>query len=387
MPHANTRFPGGDKCPILWAIFPLRSSCRQDTLRALLQFNVSFAGFGVGNASASATHALLLTVLQDFFGRMTTICGAYLIGPSLTSEAKTFRLLADLLNDIAIVLDTLSPLLKLSVLRVSTLCLSGSLRAMCGLCAGGSKAALTNHFASPTSGSGDVGDLNAKDSSKETVLALLGMLVGSVVVQHLNSAFLTYTVLFTLVGLHLALNYAGVSGVVLRTLNRQRMTIAWELYRANGRTPTPEEVSSLEHIFQRPDHIRGTKCTFGSSLNAVLGGTSIPRSLLDGMGEERYILWSERGAGVSLHICFKEGYTPFDQLRSWAHAVEVVGMTSKDPADDKLILSAHQTMAAAFPAFLDGMREKGWIVADVALQAGQPQALIVAVDFEDRKRR
>ena len=29
-------------------------------------------GFGVGNASASATHALLMTVLQDVFGRLTS---------------------------------------------------------------------------------------------------------------------------------------------------------------------------------------------------------------------------------------------------------------------------------------------------------------------------
>jgi len=33
------------------------------------------------------------------------------------------------------------------------------------------------HFATPLEGTGDVGDLNAKDSSKETVLGLLGMLV------------------------------------------------------------------------------------------------------------------------------------------------------------------------------------------------------------------
>jgi hypothetical protein len=31
-------------------------------------------GFGVGNASASATHALLLTVLQDAFSRLTSQC-------------------------------------------------------------------------------------------------------------------------------------------------------------------------------------------------------------------------------------------------------------------------------------------------------------------------
>lgn len=81
-------------------------------------------------------------------------------------------------------LDTLSPLfnspslpVRLPGLRVSALCLSGSLRSLCGIAAGGSKAAITLHFANPIGGNGDVGDLNAKDASKETVLALLGMLV------------------------------------------------------------------------------------------------------------------------------------------------------------------------------------------------------------------
>ena len=54
------------------------------------------------------------------------------------------------------------------------LCLSGALRSLCGMAAGGSKAALSAHFASST---GDLGDLNAKDSSRETVVTLLGMLV------------------------------------------------------------------------------------------------------------------------------------------------------------------------------------------------------------------
>jgi hypothetical protein len=64
-------------------------------------------------------------------------------------------------------------------LRAVALCMSGVFRAICGVVAGGSKAALTLHFAQPANekGTGDVGDLSAKDGSKETVLALLGMLV------------------------------------------------------------------------------------------------------------------------------------------------------------------------------------------------------------------
>lgn len=129
------------------------------------------------------------------------IMSGYYLGTCLYPEAKTFRLLADIFNDMALVLDSFSPYLStfaIDMLYMShspfvswkvvsrpgpfrgvALCLSGVFRALCGCVAGGSKAALTLHFAQPDSGaaSGDVGDLSAKDGSKETVLALFGMLV------------------------------------------------------------------------------------------------------------------------------------------------------------------------------------------------------------------
>jgi hypothetical protein len=95
-------------------------------------------------------------------------------------EAKTYRFLADILNDLAVIIDVLSPVLSTLFFpgaRVIGLCISAALKALCGIVAGGSKTAITVHFATPSTGMGDLGDLNAKDSSKETVLALLGMLV------------------------------------------------------------------------------------------------------------------------------------------------------------------------------------------------------------------
>lgn len=87
------------------------------------------------------------------------------------------------------ILDTLSPLFGNITFGSTTipcrglaLCLSGGFRAICGLAAGGAKAAITMHFAQPQdpNAQGDIGDLNAKDGSKETVLALFGMLVSFV---------------------------------------------------------------------------------------------------------------------------------------------------------------------------------------------------------------
>ncbi|TBU51334.1 vitamin B6 photo-protection and homoeostasis-domain-containing protein [Dichomitus squalens] len=233
---------------------------------------MGMTGHGVGNASASATNAILLTVLQDVFSRLTTIVGGYYLGTSLTPEAKTYRLLADVLNDAAIISDTLSPYLAFvtlstqypfvrpgasSSLRVVALCLSGAFRALCGAVAGGSKAALTVHFATDGERPGDVGDLSAKDGSKETVLALLGMLCGSVVVHYVHSAQATYAVLFALVFFHLAFNYMAVRVISMRYFNRQRASIAWQKYRssfdAQGKPASKAEVPGYIAVSRREE--------------------------------------------------------------------------------------------------------------------------------------
>ena len=60
------------------------------------------------------------------------------------------------MNDCAMLLDCLSPALP-KVVRIGVLSLSGVLRALCGVAAGGAKASLSVHFAR----SGNVGELNA----------------------------------------------------------------------------------------------------------------------------------------------------------------------------------------------------------------------------------
>lgn len=67
-----------------------------------------------------------------------------------------YRLAADIFNDTAMILDCLSPALP-KVPRVILLSFSSVLRALCGVCAGSSKASLSAHFAKW----GNLGELNA----------------------------------------------------------------------------------------------------------------------------------------------------------------------------------------------------------------------------------
>jgi hypothetical protein len=113
-------------------------------------------GVGVGDASASPTAALLLSVLQESMGRIATILFAHKLGTSLEPECKMYRLAADIFNDTAMILDCLSPAFPKPA-RVLILSFSSVLRSLCGVCAGSAKASLSAHFAKR----GNLAELNA----------------------------------------------------------------------------------------------------------------------------------------------------------------------------------------------------------------------------------
>ncbi|KAF2013790.1 DUF647-domain-containing protein, partial [Aaosphaeria arxii CBS 175.79] len=314
------------------------------SIAGLLSSRAVLEGVGVGDATASPTAALLLNVLQESMGRIATILFAHRLGTSLEPECKMWRLAADVFNDISIVLDCLSPAFPKNI-RVGVLGLSSVLRSLCGVCAGSSKASLSAHFAKR----GNLGELNAKDSSQETVISLLGMLAGSVVVSWVSSPMATWTTLIALLSIHLATNYKAVRAVSMRSLNRQRANIVLSHIVEHGRVLRPSEVSPRERVFERDGVLRwaaaadngrilGHAC-IGVTLNALLGRMDGQRQQRDGRrtgaremkmrgmklsdvlriyDDDAYVLWFEQSEAV---IVLKHGCTPIDQLRAWTQAL------------------------------------------------------------------
>ncbi|KAH0834244.1 vitamin B6 photo-protection and homoeostasis-domain-containing protein [Lanmaoa asiatica] len=215
------------------------------------------------------------------------ILAAYYFGTSLYPETKAFRYLADVFNDAATVLDTIVPFIGSidpsrywsvlpsgATLQIIALCLSGGMRSLCLLVTGGSKAALTNHFA-PLTGKGDVGEVSAKDASRETVVGLSGMLLGTLLISYVNTRTLTYTILFVLVGAHLLFNYLAVRSVVLRTLNRQPSKHRMEP--STRRRSAPASVAPKEMLFGAPSSLRDAST--GRKIGRCILGTSFRNAI------------------------------------------------------------------------------------------------------------
>lgn len=144
---------------------------QQDSLQAyasaiagLLSSRAVLEGVGVGNASATPQSALLLSIVQETLSRIATIVFAHRFGTAIEPECKMYRLLADVFNDIAMVLDCTSPMFP-SPVRVGVLAGASVLRALCGVAAGSAKGCLSAHFARR----GNLGEVAAVSERDEEV--------------------------------------------------------------------------------------------------------------------------------------------------------------------------------------------------------------------------
>jgi len=313
------------------------------TIAGLLTSRAVLVGMGVGSENASATTATLLSIAQESIGRLATIFFAHAFSQRIEAEVKYYRFLADIVNDAAFVLDCLSPGLP-PLARMPALCVSSACRAVCGVAGGSSKAILSAHFAK----AGNIGELNAKDGSQETVVSLLGMWVGGLVVSRVHGIVETWVWLLALLGMHLWANWMAVRSVRLTVLNKGRTAIVLEGL-MKGVTMGVQEVGQREEILaRRADMVlRGkdgevlASCRVGASfkdMTICMGGQisdgpagcitlgSDLDALLTVFDEERYLLWYDAPTRRIVVVLKENAMGGDTQLKSVYHAMRLLQM-------------------------------------------------------------
>ncbi|KIW05301.1 uncharacterized protein PV09_03826 [Verruconis gallopava] len=362
--------------------------------RAVLQ------GVGVGDATASPTGALLLSIFQDSAGRIATILFAHRLGSSIEPECKRYRLAADVFNDAAMIADCLSPAFP-KALRIMVLCTASIMRALCGVAAGSSKATLTAHFAR----SGNLGELNAKDASQGNAISLLGMLLGSIVVSYITSPLATWIAMLLLLTAHLSLNYAAVRAVSMQTLNRQRANILFSNLIAHDIVLTPREVSQRERIFESDgvlrwadDHVLGS-ARIGSSFREVARNVAagsqktlanashvnlgLLKQLLDIFEDEDYVIWLDTKRSI-VFIVLKREARPSSQLQAWCQALLLISDEGSQPKAQTaspevildLIAGSLTKSAKLFAQHRQHIINAGWNIDSAALETQSSLRLV-----------
>ncbi|GLT72621.1 hypothetical protein SLA2020_445390 [Shorea laevis] len=212
-------------------------------IRTMLSTQALLSAIGVGEKSATVIGATFQWFLRDLTGMLGGILFTFYQGSNLDSNAKMWRLVADLMNDLGMLMDLVSPLFPSAFLLV--VCLGSLSRSFTGVASGATRAALTQHFALQS----NAADISAKEGSQETVATMIGMALGMLLARiTMGHALAIWFSFLSLTLFHMYANYKAVRCLALTSLNDERSSILLQHFMETGQVLSPEKVSRMEHV-------------------------------------------------------------------------------------------------------------------------------------------
>jgi Vitamin B6 photo-protection and homoeostasis len=359
-------------------------------LRGVVSTSAVLQAAGVGNAEATAMSAAMNWAMRDGLGMVGGLTFSYWTSSLFDAHVKEFRLFADIINDVGLTLDMLAPYAGsenvLYITSVAMIC-----KVMCGISAGATKGSITQHFCKK----GNMADLNAKEGTQETLVSLIGMLLGIALAKYLHAiekvdksmaTTLSWTVFNVLTMVHVYVNYIGVRVLHLRTLNQERTKVVLsavisavvgecvdesvdngKVMKALNSLPSPKDV--CESLFAStstllfPGSVR-LGCPIGKAIGHL--SASEIKALLDSeFRDERYVVTVD---GKNIYSTLKLGAKEIDELKAFIHVMVIRKCQKLGTALSslKLISHTHQKIMTLFEGdaclslhVLDGV---GWDV-------------------------
>lgn len=328
------------------------------SLSGTLATQASLRGVGVGNQEATVAAATVTWLLRDGTGMLGRILFAWQKGSKLDSEAKTWRLFADVLNDIAMFMEILAPHFPACFTLI--VCTAGIFKSLVGVAGGATRAALTVHQARRD----NMADISAKDGSQETLVNLAGLLVSLMLIPLVtDNPTLTLGLFFLFTLLHLFANYKAVRSVVMETLNEARLSIVLQQYLRDGRILSPLEANRREPVFF--EFRKTVPIKLGVRLQEVVQS---PEELNLALKENNmpYLLGERNGC---VCVCLGPEASVHDEIRAVCQAVWLSSMlsspTSREPPTQsnwELVHRSHKLMDTIFNPFLKAVEAAGWDV-------------------------
>ncbi|XP_065183504.1 RUS family member 1-like [Sycon ciliatum] len=353
-------------------------------------------GLGVGDQTATAAGATVTWLLRDGAGMVGRVIFAWIQGTDLDCNAKQWRLVADILNDTAMLLELISPFFPMYFLFIA--CLASLARSIVGVAGGATRASITMHQAR----SGNMADVAAKDGSQETLVSLVGLIVGTIITPMINNnQMIIWTLFLTFTCCHLIANYMAVAVVRMDRLNFARFHVAAQDFLTCGSIPGITSTNSREPLLMLllPG---GVHLQLGAQFNSVIESAND----LDGFTfdrDEKYLMRLNLTSGRSVHrtgvisVVLHPDVTADDLMRLTLHAeiiqlclqvrkldvaapcqremtmlIDFIFNDNGSRSNDARLLSkadcqqvvnmSYRCAQRLFPEFQAGLLAKGWLI-------------------------
>jgi hypothetical protein len=213
----------------------------------VLSTNALLTSLGVGVGAALPMAATINWVLKDGLGSLGMIVyAAHGGGARFDGDAKVTKWRADLLFNVGVLLELLTPLVPAFFLPLASL--ANLAKGVGGLAAGASKATLHRSLALRD----NLGDVTAKLYSQGITAYLLGMGIGIGTTLLCAASPLAVAAAFgSLTAVHLGASYRALRCLELHTLNAPRLLLLARHWHAAGTIATPAAIAQQESIVHR----------------------------------------------------------------------------------------------------------------------------------------
>ncbi|KAJ8402639.1 hypothetical protein AAFF_G00367220 [Aldrovandia affinis] len=336
------------------------------SLSGTLSTQASLRGVGVGNQEATVAAATITWLLRDGTGMLGRILFAWVKGSKLDCDAKKWRLVADILNDIAMFMEIVAP--NFPAFFTLIVCTAGIFKSIVGVAGGATRAALTVHQARRD----NMADVSAKDGSQETLVNLAGLLVSLIIIPLVtDNTLLTFTLFFFFTILHLVANYRAVRSVIMETLNEARLLILLYQYLQDGLVLSPPEVNQREPVF--PEFKKRVSIKLGVRLGELVFNPEELQLALK-HNNKPYLIGVKHG---SVCVCLGEDVSVCEEIKAACQAMCLCAVLhSPLPSDGafkslaaahrqgpwELVTESHKLIDQIFPLFFKGLKASGWQV-------------------------
>lgn len=264
-----------------------------------------------------------------------------------------------------------------------------------GVAGGATRAAMTQHQARRD----NMADVAAKDGSQETLVNLMALIAGLIITPLVSgNPLLTWTLFFIFTFLHLYANFRAVSSVVMETVSLPRLHLLVTEFLSTGHIMTPKEVGGREPVIFGRSTGECLRIHLGTEIVSVINSVSDLDAALPNSESTLYIMkltLNQRRNSGAVHVVLHEDSNAKDHLQSCFQACSLDFVIRAKPQIKKvfsdldggqralealhnfwwrernqlsdcswdLVALAHNFTLQAFPAFLKGLEEAGWVTS------------------------
>ncbi|CAN6470812.1 unnamed protein product [Victoria cruziana] len=325
----------------------------------MLSTQALLSAIGVGEKKATVLGATFQWFLRDFTGMLGGVLFTFSQGSKLDANAKTWRLAADFMNDLGMLMDLISPFFPSAFVVI--ICLGSISRSFTGVASGATRAALTQHFSLEN----NAADISAKEGSQETIATMVGMILGMLLahatIGHPVAIWFSFLALTIF---HLYANYRAVCSLSLTTLNEERSSILLKYFMETGQALSPQQVSVMEHVIppwiylwkSKTDELQSSKIHLGLRVSTLKQSEMLDlvKSPSARHGKAKYLLLEQNGV---IRVIIHKDSTAADVLQSYIHALVVAHLLSTGRHAQS---ESNLWVDKNYSTFMSKLRASGW---------------------------